>query len=95
MVTGKGFALGIRQFHRITNPPLPAELNIISSEGRTAKRDRLEIWAVESCSSSPTRSKERAVCVALPKGSRMAAISSLIISGSKKTLAAGRLTPAN
>ncbi len=39
--------------------------------------------------SSPTRSKDNAVCVALPNGSRMDAISSLMMSGNLNTLNAG------
>ncbi len=39
--------------------------------------------------SSPTRSKERAVCTALPNGSKMAARSSGMLSGSLKALKAG------
>ena len=43
--------------------------------------------------SSPTRSKDSAVCVALPNGSRIAAMSSLMTSGSLKTLKAGTMRP--
>ena len=39
--------------------------------------------------SSPTMLKARAVCVALPKGSRMLAMSSVTASGSLKALLAG------